>query len=138
MAARSTARSSPVCSGMPSTTTSMTSRSLYSPLFTGVFWNAVDYDLDDIERIEVIRGPGATLWGANAVNGVINIITRSSRDTQGVFAQAGGGNEDPADLELRYGGRAGQATYRAYAKYVVRDAHRFSTGESAGDRRSRE
>ena len=81
-------------------------RTVYSPLFTGVFWNAIDYALEDIDRIEVVRGPGATLWGANAVNGVINIVTRSSRDTQGVFAQAGGGNEDPADAELRYGGHA--------------------------------
>jgi iron complex outermembrane receptor protein len=113
-------------------------RTVYSPLFTGVFWNAVDYALEDIDRIEVIRGPGATLWGANAVNGVINVVTRSSRDTQGAFAQAGSGNEDPADAELRYGGRAGAATYRAYAKFVVRDAQRFSTGLSAGDRRSRE
>ena len=113
-------------------------RTVYSPLFTGVFWNAVDYELEDIDRIEVVRGPGATLWGANAVNGVINVITRSSRDTQGVFAQVGGGNEDPADAELRYGGRLGAASYRAYAKYVVRDAQKFSTGASAGDRRSRE
>jgi iron complex outermembrane receptor protein len=113
-------------------------RTLYSPLFTGVFWNAVDYELEDIDRIEVVRGPGATLWGANAVNGVINIVTRSSRDSQGVFAQAGSGNEDPADAELRYGGRLGTATYRAYGKYVVRDAQKFSTGGSAGDRRSRE
>ena len=55
----------------------------YSPLFSGTFWNMLDYTLEDIERIEVIRGPGATLWGANAVNGVVNIITRHSRDTPG-------------------------------------------------------
>ena len=112
-------------------------RTVYSPLFTGVFWNALDYELEDIDRIEVVRGPGATLWGANAVNGVINIVTRSSRDTPGVFVQAGSGNEDSADAELRYGGRAGGATYRAYAKYIVRDSQRFSTGASAGDRRRR-
>ena len=113
-------------------------RTVYSPLFTGVFWNALDYELEDVDRIEVIRGPGATLWGANAVNGVINILTRSSRDTQGLFAQIGGGNEDPADAEVRYGGHAGAASYRAYAKYMVRDSQRFSTGASAGDRRARE
>jgi len=112
-------------------------RTVYSPLFTGVFWNALDYELEDIDRIEVVRGPGATLWGANAVNGVINIVTRSSHDTPGVFVQAGSGNEDPADAEVRYGGRAGGAAYRAYAKYVVRDSQRFSTGASAGDRRRR-
>jgi len=113
-------------------------RTVYSPLFTGVFWNTLDYELEDIDRIEVIRGPGATLWGANAVNGVINVITRNSRDTPGTFIQLGSGNEDPADAEIRHGGRAGSATYRAYAKYVVRDAQRFSTGLSAGDRRQRE
>ena len=112
-------------------------RTVYSPLFTGVFWNALDYELEDIDRIEVVRGPGATLWGANAVNGVINIVTRSSRDTPGLFVQAGSGNEDPVDAEVRYGGLAGRAAYRAYAKYVVRDSQRFSTGVSAGDRRER-
>ena len=113
-------------------------RTVYSPLFTGVFWNALDYELEDIDRIEVIRGPGATLWGANAVNGVVNVITRSSRDAPGMFLQVGGGNEDPGDAELRYGGHIRETTYRAYAKYVVRDAQRFSTGLSAGDRRQRE
>jgi iron complex outermembrane receptor protein len=113
-------------------------RTVYSPLFSGVFWNALDYELEDIDRIEVVRGPGAALWGANAVNGVINVVTRNSRDTSGFFALLGGGNEDPADAEMRYGGRAGGATYRAYAKYVVRDSQRFSSGASAGDRRQRE
>src|SRR5882672_6294579 len=94
-------------------------RTVYSPLFTGVFWIALDYELEDIDRIEVVRGPGETLWGANAVNGVINIVTRSSHDTPGLFVQAG------------------SATYRAYAKYVVRDSQRFSTGASAGDHRER-
>ena len=67
-------------------------RTVYSPLFSGVFWNMEDYVLGDIDRIEVIRGPGATLWGANAVNGVVNIITRHSRDTQGTLAVGGGGH----------------------------------------------
>lgn len=112
-------------------------RTVYSPLFTGVFWNALDYELEDVDRIEVVRGPGATLWGANAVNGVINIVTRNSRDTQGAFVQLGGGNEDPADAEMRYGGAAGNATYRVYGKYVARSGQRFSTGVPSGDRRRR-
>jgi iron complex outermembrane receptor protein len=112
-------------------------RTVYSPLFTGVFWNALDYELEDIDRIEVVRGPGATLWGANAVNGVVNIVTKNSRDTQGLFTQVGTGNEDPADAELRYGGRVAGATYRAYAKFVERASQRYSTGISAGDRRQR-
>jgi iron complex outermembrane recepter protein len=112
-------------------------RTVYSPLFTGVFWNALDYELEDIDRIEVIRGPGATLWGANAVNGVVNIVTKNSRDSQGLFMQVGTGNEDPADAEVRYGGRAGDATYRAYAKFVDRASQRYSTGIAADDRRRR-
>src|SRR6266436_607558 len=68
-------------------------RTVYSPLFGGVFWDAQDVLLEDIDRIEVISGPGAALWGANAVNGVINIITRNAKETQGLFLQAGGGSE---------------------------------------------
>lgn len=112
-------------------------RTVYSPLFTGVFWNAIDYLLEDIDRIEVIRGPGATLWGANAVNGVINIVTRHTRDTQGTFVQLGTGNEDPAIAEIRYGGTAGAATFRAFAKHVSRASQKFTDGSSAGDRRLR-
>src|SRR5690606_37083508 len=66
-------------------------RTVYTPLFSGVFWQAQDYLLDDVERIEVISGPGGTLWGANAVNGVISVITRNAADTQGLFATAGAG-----------------------------------------------
>ena len=68
-------------------------RSVYTPLFSGVFWDAQDVMLADIDRIEVMRGPGGTLWGANAVNGVINIITKLAADTQGALVQAGGGSE---------------------------------------------
>jgi iron complex outermembrane receptor protein len=98
-------------------------RSIYTPLFSGVNWTAQDYLLEDIERIEVIRGPGAALWGSNAVNGVINITTRSSRDTHGGFAEAGGGTFDRAWLEGRYGGEtSGGVNYRVYGKYLDRDA----------------
>jgi iron complex outermembrane receptor protein len=91
-------------------------RSIYTPLYSGVLWYMQDIPLDDVERIEVISGPGGTLWGANAVNGVINIITRSSADTQGGLLSAGRGNNE-GDATLRYGGMAGgDASYRVYAK----------------------
>src|SRR5205807_1846799 len=93
-------------------------RSVYTPLFSGVYWNVQDVMLEDVDRIEVIRGPGATLWGANAVNGVINIITKSAKNTQAGLATAGGGNELRGFSNLRYGGTVNQdAFYRAYAKY---------------------
>ncbi|HMB95325.1 MAG TPA: TonB-dependent receptor plug domain-containing protein, partial [Tepidisphaeraceae bacterium] len=68
-------------------------RTLYTPLFSGVYWNTVDYPISDLDRIEVIRGPGATLWGANAVNGVINIITKSAKATQGGLVSASAGSD---------------------------------------------
>src|SRR4029079_905266 len=79
-------------------------RSVYSPLFAGTYWEVQDTLLEDVDRIEVIRGPGGTLWGANSVNGVINIITRSSRDTQGAYATAGAGTEERGFAGVRYGG----------------------------------
>ena len=92
-------------------------RSVYSPLFSGVFWDVQDVMLEDIERIEVISGPGGTLWGVNAVNGVINVITRSAAQTQGGLVVAGGGNrEDRASL--RYGGTFDSGVnYRVYATH---------------------
>ena len=93
-------------------------RSVYTPLFSGVYWNVQDVMLEDVDRIEVIRGPGATLWGANAVNGIINIITKSARSTQAALAEAGGGNEMRGFTNVRYGNTIRQdAYYRVYAKY---------------------
>src|SRR5574337_188812 len=78
-------------------------RSVYTPLFAGVFWDVQDTLIEDIDRIEIIRGPGGTLWGANAVNGVINIITKTSKDTHGALVSAGGGNVDQGTVAFRYG-----------------------------------
>ena len=90
-------------------------RIIYTPLFSGTFWDAQDVMLEDIDRIEVVSGPGGTLWGSNAVNGVINIITRKSGDTQGALASAGGGKLG-ADADVRYGGElADGGHYRVYA-----------------------
>src|SRR5260221_2220715 len=92
-------------------------RSVYSPLFAGVYWQIQDTLLEDIERIEVIRGPGGTIWGANAVNGVINIITKSARDTHGALASATSGNIDQGIGGARYGGGKGKGTeYTVYGK----------------------
>src|SRR6266700_2966732 len=93
-------------------------RSVYTPLFSGVYWNVQDVMLEDVDRIEVIRGPGATLWGAHAVNGVINIITKSAKSTQRTLATAGGGTELRGFTGVRYGGAIHDNTYyRGYAKY---------------------
>lgn len=109
-------------------------RSIYTPLFSGVFWDVQDVLLEDIERIEVIRGPGATLWGANAVNGIINIVTKRAEDTQGGLALAGGGTEERAFGAVRYGGKLGdRGHYRAYGKAFDRDSLVFVTGEDARD-----
>src|SRR6266853_4917611 len=90
-------------------------RSVYTPLFSGVYWTVQDVMLEDIDRIEVIRGPGATLWGANAVNGVINIITRAAKSTQSALATAGVGTDERTAESGRYGGKVGDNTYyRAY------------------------
>jgi iron complex outermembrane receptor protein len=96
-------------------------RSVYTPLFSGVFWDVQDTLLEDVERIEVIRGPGGTLWGANAVNGIINIITKHPIDTQGALLSAGGGPEEGSFGAGRYGGSFGRTgNYRVYGKTFER------------------
>ncbi|PYU33950.1 MAG: TonB-dependent receptor [Acidobacteria bacterium] len=93
-------------------------RTVYTPTSGGVYWDVVDVPLEDIERIEVIRGPGGSVWGANAVNGVVNIITKTAAETRGAMVVAGGGNLDQGFGTLQYGGSAGQSTnYRVYSKY---------------------
>ncbi|MEO5368167.1 MAG: TonB-dependent receptor plug domain-containing protein, partial [Magnetococcus sp. WYHC-3] len=92
-------------------------RSVYNPTFSGVYWDAQDLVLEDVERIEVIRGPGATIWGSNAMNGVINIITRSAQQTTGTLLKAGAGNTRHWGGTARHGGPLGGAThYRVYAQ----------------------
>jgi iron complex outermembrane recepter protein len=95
-------------------------RTVYTPLFSGVFWDAQDTLLEDIERIEVISGPGATLWGANAVNGVINVITRHASETGGTLAEAGAGNKERG-IAARHGFDLSGGAMRIYAKAFDRD-----------------
>ncbi len=96
-------------------------RTVYSPLFSGVFWDVQDLILEDVERIEVVSGPGGTLWGVNAVNGVINVITRSAQDTHGGLLTSGIGNGEQGSA-VRYGGATdGGINYRVYAKTFDRD-----------------
>jgi iron complex outermembrane receptor protein len=109
-------------------------RSVYSPLFAGVYWEAQDTLLEDVDRIEVIRGPGGTIWGANAVNGVINIITKKAQETQGGLLVAGGGSEEQGFGGVRYGGKVGENLfYRVYGKAFNRDAAFHSTGPDFDD-----
>jgi iron complex outermembrane receptor protein len=94
-------------------------RSVYTPLYAGVYWSVQNVMLEDVDRIEVIRGPGGTIWGANAVDGVINIITKSSKDTRGTLVTAGGGNVDQGTAGVRYGGGAKELNYRIYANAFI-------------------
>jgi iron complex outermembrane receptor protein len=112
----------------------MDGRVLYTPLFAGVFWDVQDTFLEDIDRIEVIRGPGATLWGANAVNGVINIITKKASETQSGIVYGGAGTEEQGMAGFRYGGKiSDQAHYRVYGKWFTRDDAVFADGDDAAD-----
>jgi iron complex outermembrane recepter protein len=109
-------------------------RSVYTPLFSGVYWNVQDVMLEDVDRIEVIRGPGATLWGANAVNGVINIITKKAKATQSTVVTAGGGTEERGSGGVRYGSKIGDNTcYRVYGKYSNWDPSEYPGGVTAND-----
>lgn len=108
-------------------------RSVYTPLFSGVFWDVQDVLLEDVERIEVISGPGGALWGSNAVNGVINIITRNARDTQGTMVSAGVGSTENG-AAVRYGGKVNEdTTFRLYAKGFDRDHTELANGNSVHD-----
>jgi len=109
-------------------------RTVYSPLFAGTFWDVHDTVMADVDRIEVIRGPGGTIWGANAVNGVVNIVTKDASATRGSFVLVSGGTEEHLIASARYGDRLGSAgSYRVYGKYRQRDANRFASGASADD-----
>ena len=109
-------------------------RTVYTPLYSGVFWDVQDVPLGDVDRIEVISGPGATLWGANAVNGVINVITKRARETQGLVVSGGGGTELRGFGTTRYGGALGShVNYRIYGKGWAREPSVLPGGQDATD-----
>src|SRR5581483_1788595 len=109
-------------------------RTVYTPLFAGTYWEVQDTLLQDVDRIEVIRGPGATIWGPNAVNGVINIITKSTKETQGTFVSVGSGNEEQGFANFRYGGDNHKGlTYRVYAKGYTRGPEEHVVDQSNFD-----
>jgi iron complex outermembrane receptor protein len=111
----------------------MDGRSLYTPAFGGVTWSSVNYPLMDLDRIEVICGPGSTLWGSNAVNGVVNIITKSSKDTQGLLLDTRGGSQQDVG-NVRYGGQISDNTYfRVYTQYQYTGNGEQSDGDPAHD-----
>src|SRR5712691_5865208 len=100
-------------------------RSVYNPFSAGVFWDVQDTLMKDIERIEVIRGPGGSLWGANAVNGIVNVITKSAKDTPGALLMGGGGTYERAFGGARYGWKLGQD---AHARFYVKPFRRGEWG----------
>lgn len=109
-------------------------RSLYTPLFAGVSWNIQDTFLLDLDRVETVRGPGAVLWGANAVNGVINFVSKSADETQGLLVSGGSGTEERGFVGVRHGGKLGlDSYYRAYFKHVARDETILGDGTPASD-----
>ena len=108
-------------------------RTVYTPLFSGVFWEAQDVMLEDVERIEVVTGPSTALWGSNAVNGLIHIITKTAAATQGALASLHAGDRERG-AAVRYGGMLGEsAHFRAYAKSYDRDATHRADGTSVND-----
>lgn len=109
-------------------------RSVYTPLWSGVYWEQHEWLDQDLDRIEVIRGPAGSVWGANAVNGVVNILSKSARDTQGIALTLGAGNEEETFGAFRYGGSAGEnAWYRAYVDHSRQDDSALPNGHSVGD-----
>src|ERR1700734_708671 len=109
-------------------------RIVYTPNFAGVYWDTLDLPLQDIDRIEVIRGPGGTIWGANAVDGVISIFTKKSGATRGGLVEAGGGNIAQRFGTLQYGGSLGKSTdYRVFTKYLNQDQQSDIGGHDGGD-----
>lgn len=109
-------------------------RAVYTPLFGGVYWDVQDTMLADVDRIEVIRGPGGVMWGANAVNGVINVITKSAKDTTGGLAYGGAGSEERGMSGFRFGSQFGENDfYRVYAKYADVDEFVDARGNRTGD-----
>lgn len=108
-------------------------RSIYNSVFAGVFWDAYDIPLDNIARIEVIRGPAGVLWGSNAVNGVINIVTRSAQETQGGRVELAAGNLEKHRADLRFGSESDSAAWRVYARSRDRDEQKLANGGSPND-----
>jgi len=111
-------------------------RTVYTPLFAGTYWEVQDTLMDDIDRIEVIRGPGGTIWGPNAVDGVINVITKSAHETKGILASAGGGNAEQGFANFRYGGGNQQFGYRVYVKAFTDSPEVHSDGKNFDDWRA--
>ncbi len=112
----------------------MDGRSVYTPLFSGTYWHTQDLMLEDVDRIEVIRGPGSTIWGANAVNGVVNIVSKPARETQGLLATGGAGTSHLVLGGLRYGGQLGDQTFfRLYGKYDDWENSALLGGQEAND-----
>ncbi len=109
-------------------------RSVYTRLFSGVFWDSQDTFLNDIDRIEVIRGPGATMWGSNAVNGVINVITKPSDETMGGIIEFGGGSSNTYFAGFRYGWELGEGLhFRIFSKFFERGNSTLGNAKKAND-----
>ena len=110
-------------------------RTVYTPLFSGVYWQVQDVVLEDLDRIEVVRGPGGTLWGANAVNGVINLISKPARETLGTHVSGGGGTEVQGFGQVRHGFQTSENSWaRVYGKSSIRDNTPMANGDPANDR----